>query len=134
MEFQEILLSAIGIILTTLATWASERLISWLNTKIKNTKYAKYLADALDVTSRVVKATYQTYVESMKGQNAFTEDAQKKALTDAKNAIIKQLSEETKVYIEKNFNDVDAWIESSIEAVIYDLKNKPKEGKANEQN
>lgn len=125
MEFQKILLSAIGIIATALATWGSERLISWINLKIKNTKYSKYLSDAVYLTTRVVKATYQTYVQALKEKNMFTEEAQKEALAKAKDNIVSQLSTEAKDYIEKNFNDVGKWIESTIESVLYDLKNKP---------
>ena len=41
MDIQTILLSALSIIVTALVTWLSERLISWINAKVKNTKYAK---------------------------------------------------------------------------------------------
>lgn len=132
MNIQTILLSALGIIITTLVTWGTERLIALINSKLKNTKYAKYLTDAVGIVSRAVKTTYQTYVEALKDKNAFTGDAQLEALNKAKDIAMAQLSGEMKEFIESNFGDVEKWLTSTIESVIYDLKNKPQGEKANE--
>lgn len=132
MNIQTILLSALGIIITTLVTWGTERLIALINSKLKNTKYAKYLTDAVGIVSRAVKTTYQTYVEALKDKNAFTCDAQLEALNKAKDIATAQLSGEMKEFIESNFGDIEKWLTSTIESVIYDLKNKPQGEKANE--
>ena len=125
MDWQSLLLSLLSVVLTALVGWLSERLISLINAKISNTKYAQYLKDALDIVTRAVKATYQTYVEALKNQNMFTEEAQKEALTRAKNMVLTQLSKDSQSFIESNFGNVETWIQESIEAVLYDLKNKP---------
>lgn len=125
MDWQSLLLSLLSVVLTALVGWLSERLISLINAKISNTKYAQYLKDALDIVTRAVKATYQTYVEALKNQNMFTEEAQKEALTRAKNMVLTQLSKDSQNFIESNFGNVEMWIQESIEAVLYDLKNKP---------
>lgn len=132
MNIQTILLSALGIIITTLVTWGTERLIALINSKLKNTKYAKYLTDAVGIVSRAVKTTYQTYVEALKDKNAFTGDAQLEALNKAKDIAMAQLSGEMKEFIESNFGDIEKWLTSTIESVIYDLKNKTQGEKANE--
>lgn len=132
MNIQTILLSALGIIITTLVTWGTERLIALINSKLKNTKYAKYLTDAVGIVSRAVKTTYQTYVEALKDKNAFTGEAQLEALNKAKDIAMAQLSGEMKEFIESNFGDIEKWLTSTIESVIYDLKNKPQGEKANE--
>lgn len=132
MNIQTILLSALGIIITTLVTWGTERLIALINSKLKNTKYAKYLTDAVGIVSRAVKTTYQTYVEALKDKNAFTGEAQIEALNKAKDIAMAQLSGEMKEFIESNFGDIEKWLTSTIESVIYDLKNKPQGEKANE--
>ncbi len=126
MDWQTILLSVVSIVLTALFTWLSERLISWINAKLKNTKYAKYLTDAVDVITRAVKATYQTYVEALKNKDMFTEEAQIEALNKAKDMALSQLSQDTKDYIQTNFGDVETWIKSTVESILYDLKNKGK--------
>lgn len=132
MNIQTILLSALGIIITTLVTWGTERLIALINSKLKNTKYAKYLTDAVGIVSRAVKTTYQTYVEALKDKNAFTGEAQLEALSKAKDIAMAQLSGEMKEFIESNFGDIEKWLTSTIESVIYDLKNKSQGEKANE--
>ena len=105
MNWQPIVLSVIGIVLTALVSWATERLIALINSKISNTKYAKYLTDAVEVVTRAVKTTYQTYVETLKKDptNAFTADAQKEALGKACDLVREQLSGDIQDYIEKNF-------------------------------
>lgn len=133
MDIQTILLSALSIVITALVTWGTERLIALINTKIKNTKYAKYLADSVDIVSRAVKTTYQTYVEALKDKNMFTSDAQIEALNKAKDIAVSQLSAEMKTFIESNFGDVEKWLTSTIESVIYDLKNKNK-GETSDEN
>lgn len=131
MDWQTVLLSVLSIVLTALVTWASERLISYLNTKITNTKYAKYLTDAVDIVTGAVKSTYQTYVEALKDKNMFTEEAQKEALTRATNMALSQLSQELQTFITTNFGDLEGWIQNAIESSLYDLKNKPTSDKAN---
>lgn len=132
MNIQTILLSALGIIITTLVTWGTERLIALINSKLKDTKYAKYLADAVSITSRAVKTTYQTYVEALKDKDMFTSEAQLEALNKAKDIAMAQLSGEMKEFIESNFGDIEKWLTSTIESVIYDLKNKSQGEKSNE--
>lgn len=126
MDIQTILLSALSVVIKALVTWGTERLIALINTKLKNTKYAKYLTDSVDIVSRAVKTTYQTYVEALKDKNMFTGDAQVEALNKAKDIAVSQLSAEMKTFIESNFGDVEKWLTSTIESVIYDLKNKNK--------
>lgn len=124
MNVQTILLSVLGIIITTFVSWALERLIAFINAKLKDTKYAQYLTDAVDIVSRAVKNTYQTYVQSLKDKDMFTSEAQNEALKKAKDMAMSQLSDEIQNYITSNFGDVEQWLSSTIESVLYDLKNK----------
>lgn len=134
MNLQTILLSALSVVVTALVTWGTERLIALINTKLKNTKYTKYLTDAVDIISRAVKTTYQTYVEGLKNEDMFTVEAQNRALVKAKAIALSQLSGDIKSFVETNFGDVEQWIESTIESVIYDLKNTSKTGEGNKSN
>ena len=130
MDWQTVLLSVVSIVLTALVTWASERLISYLNTKISNAKYAKYLTDSVTIVMGAVKSTYQTYVEALKEKDMFTEEAQKEALTRATTLAMSQLSQELQTFITTNFGDLEGWIQNAIESSLYDLKNKPTSDKA----
>ena len=125
-DYQEIIFTVIGIVLTALVSWGAERLIALINSKIKNSKAAKYLTDAVDAVTRAVKSTYQTYVQALKGKDAFTAEAQSEAFAQAKDTALKQLSTETKKFITDNFGNMEVWMQGVIESVIYDLKNKNK--------
>lgn len=133
MNWQAILLSIISIVLTALVSWGAERLIALINSKLANSKYAKYLTSVVDVITRAVKTTYQTYVETLKNKDMFTADAQKEALSKAGEMALAQLSEDSKEWIKTNFGDVKVWISNTIESVIYDLKNKPSGENTNEE-
>ena len=122
MDLQTIVLSALGTVVTALITWGVERLIAWLNTKIKDNKALKFLTEAIGVVQAAVKATFQTYVESLKNQNVFDEEAQKEALNRAIAQIKATLSVETQKYIEENYGDLTEWIKLHIESTLYDLK------------
>lgn len=123
MNFQTILLSTLGTILTALATWGVERLIAWLNTKIKDQKALTYLNNAISVVTSVVKATYQTYVEALKNENMFTKEAQEQALNKAVEQAKATMSAEVKNFITENYGDLTEWIKLQIESAIYSLKN-----------
>lgn len=123
MNFQTILLSTLGTILTALATWGVERLIAWLNTKIKDQKALTYLNNAISVVTSVVKATYQTYVEALKNENMFTKEAQEQALNKAVEQAKTTMSAEVKNFITENYGDLTEWIKLQIESAIYSLKN-----------
>lgn len=127
MDWQSLVIQIVSVILATLGAWVLAKVKSLINTKIKNEKARALLDSATTVVSNVVKATYQTYVESIKGTDAWTKDAQEKALQTAVTAARSQLSEEVEKYISDNFGDVETWIKSLIETTLYNLKNKPTE-------
>lgn len=127
MDWQSIIIQIISLVLAALGAWVLAKVKSLINTKIKNEKARAILDSATTVVSNVVKATYQTYVESIKGTDAWTKAAQEKALQDAVTSARSQLSEEVEKYISDNFGDVETWIKSLVETTLYNLKNKPTE-------
>lgn len=121
--FQEILFSALGIIITGLATWGTTVLVNWLNSKIKNKELAMFAEMILTVVNSAVKATYQSYVEGLKGTDAWTKEAQEKALQMALETAKAELTVGAIDYIKEQHGDVDSYIKTLIESVLYDLKN-----------
>ena len=119
----EILFSALGIIITGLATWGTSALVNWLNSKIKNKELTAFATTILNVVSVAVKATYQSYVEGLKGTDAWTKEAQEKALQMALKTAKEELTVEAITYIQQQHGDVDKYIKTLIESVLYDLKN-----------
>lgn len=119
----EILFSALGIIITGLVTWGTSILVNWLNSKIKNKELAAFAITILNVVTAAVKATYQSYVEGLKGTDAWTKEAQDKALQMALETAKEELTVEAIAYIQQQHGDVDKYIKTLIESVLYDLKN-----------
>lgn len=130
MNWTEILFSILGVILTGLASWGTTVLIQWLNTKIKNKELAAFAATILTIVNSAVKATYQSYVEGLKGTDAWTKEAQEQALQMALDTVKSELTTGAIAYIQEQHGDVDKYIKTLIESVLYDLKNTNKNNKS----
>ncbi len=124
MNFQEILFSAIGTILTGLLVWLVSIVTNWINSKIKDKNAAKILTSITTLVTNVVQATYQSYVEALKGTDAWTKAAQEGALNKALTTIKNQLNNEGIKFIEENYGNVEEYIKTLIESILYKLKNK----------
>lgn len=123
-EILNIIFSAVGVLVTGLITWLTTQLISFLNSKIKNEKAAKFAVDVSTIVMNSVKTIMQTYVESLKQEGAFTEEKQKEALVKCLDIVKTQLTPELTTYIKENFGDIEEYLRTLIEAAIYSLKNK----------
>ena len=124
MNFQDILFSALGTIITGLLAWLVSAATNWISSKIKDKNAAKILTSVTTLVTNVVQATYQSYVEALKGTNAWTKEAQKEALNKALTTIKSQLNSEGIKFIEENYGNVEEYLKTLIESVLYKLKNK----------
>ena len=98
-----------------------------LKSKTNDETLKKYL-DMLDKTIvDCVLATNQTYVESLKGQNAFTKEAQMEAFKKTYDAIMAILTEDAKEYLNETLGDLSGYITTKIEAEVNTNKAHPKE-------
>lgn len=123
----EIILNIISIVVTAiilpLISYAGARLITWLNTKIKDENAKQQLTVATDIVTNAVRSVFQTYVESLKKNGTFDKESQKAALIKAKNDALAQMTDEIKEYITKNYGNLETWIITQIESTINILKN-----------
>lgn len=123
----EIILSIISVVVTAiilpLISYAGARLITWLNTKIKDENAKQQLTVATDIVTNAVRSVFQTYVESLKKNGTFDKESQKAALIKAKNDALAQMTDEIKEYITKNYGNLETWIITQIESTINILKN-----------
>ena len=122
MDWQNIIITVASAALTALASWVVTKVTTLINTKVKSGKAQTFLNTALSVVTSVVKATYQTYVESIKGTDAWTEDAQAEELSKAVESAKMQLSTEVQTYINQTHGSIENWLKTQIEAEIYTLK------------
>lgn len=82
----------------------------------------KYLDILNDTIAKCVIATNQTYVESLKEQNAFDADAQKEAFNKTYNAVIETLGDEANKYLPMVIGDLQTYITERIEASVKESK------------
>ena len=122
MSWNDIILSVCSIILTGLATWGLTVFTTWMNSKLKDKKSQKYANEVLDIVVSCVKTTYQTYVEAIKGTDMWTKETQERALNMALKSAKAQLNTDVSNYITENYGNIDAYLISLIEAILYDLK------------
>jgi|LSQX01.3.fsa_nt_gb hypothetical protein len=124
----EIILSILSVVVTTivlpLITLGGTKLIQWINQKIKDEKTRTILTGLTAIVERVVRSVTQTYVDSLKRDGKFDLEAQLNALELAKSAILTELNNETKTFIETNYGSVDGFITTQIESTINLLKTK----------
>ena len=75
----------------------------------------KYLDLLEDTIMKSVISTTQTYVDTLKGKNAFDLDAQKTAFKMSYDAVMATLTDEAKSYLTTIVADLEAYITTRIE-------------------
>ena len=103
--------------------------IQWIRTKsaalvasADNDLSKKYITMLTDTVTNAVIAVKQTYVDALKGKNAFTAEAQKEAFTMAYTAVLNNLTDEAKVYLNEAYGDLESYIKVLIEAKVHENK------------
>lgn len=89
-----------------------------LKTTNSNEILVKYLDMLSTTVIECVIATNQTYVNALKGQNAFDEAAQKVAFQKTYDAVIAVLSDDAKEYLTHIYGDLTVFITNMIEAEV----------------
>lgn len=90
-----------------------------INDKIDNETAEKYTEMIFNTITACVIATNQTYVNSLKEQGKFDEEAQKKAFDMTMSAVLDILSDDVKKYMEEFTGDLNAYITNLIEAQVF---------------
>ena len=97
-------------------------------TEKNNTLAEKYIKMLSDTITDCVKATNQTYVDSLKDKNAFTKEAQEEAFKKTSDAVMLILSQEAKDYLSTIYGDLNQYIITQIESSVNANKKKSAEG------
>lgn len=121
-ELEQIFWGVIGTVVTGLATWLTTMIVTWLNSKIKDKRLARWSTAVTQIIMGAVQSVFQTYVEALKKEGKFTPEEQKIANEKALTIIKSQLSDELVKYIQDNFGDMEEFLKEQIEAMIYQLK------------
>lgn len=122
--FVPYLLPAIGTVLGGLLTWLLALGIKFITSKVKNKEVAGLLTTIMTIATNSVKATYQSYVEGIKGTDGWTKEAQEKALSMALETMKEELTVDALEYIQQQHGDLDVYLTTIVESILYDLKKK----------
>lgn len=115
--FQLCIIPLLGILTKYLVDYLNARRDE-LNAKTENETTQKYTTMIFDTITKCVIATNQTYVNSLKEQNAFDAEAQKTAFNKTMNAVLEILSEDAKQYIIETTGDLNTYLTNLIEAEV----------------
>ena len=127
--FKEILEVIVAVVIIpaipVLAKCLVDALKEWSESKaveIEDATIAGYLEDITDVIYQAVICTTQTYVDTLKAQGKFDEEAQKIAFEKTKNTVMRLLAEDAKEFIFTMYGDIDLWLDTKIEQMVNDTK------------
>lgn len=122
---QDVLYLIITGILPLLITYG----ILFLKVKIKeqeknleNDQLVKYIDAATDAISKAVLTVNQTYVDSLKKQGKFDEEAAKTAKQMAIDKAKALITEDSKAVIETLYSDFEAYLNDAIEELVRENK------------
>jgi hypothetical protein len=122
MDFLAILNEAFQVLVPLAIIFGISALALFLNAKKKEVKAKtdsevahKYLDMLEDTIMKSVISTTQTYVETLKGKNAFDAEAQKTAFKMSYNAVMSTLTDEAKTYLTTIVADLESYITTRIE-------------------
>ena len=122
--FQVCLIPLLGILTKYLVTFIAMKSKEMQN-KTDSEKAQKYMQMATETITTCVIATNQTYVESLKAQGKFDKEAQEVAFNKTLEAILTLLNDEVKDYITEAFGDLNAYLNTQIEATVNGTKMLP---------
>lgn len=119
--FDVCLIPLLGLATTVLVFFVKQK-IAESKEKTNSTMADKYLGLLEMTIIDCIRATNQTYVNALKDKNAFDGDAQKEALKQTTEAVLKILSDDAKEYLSHFVGDLDEIIKEKIEANIEKVK------------
>lgn len=119
--FQICIIPLLGILTAFFSKWVSAK-ISEISAKEDNALLSKYLDMLNSTIVDCVKATNQTYVESLKAQGKFNADAQKEAFKRTSEAVFSILTQDMQEYLSSALGDLEVYVKQKIEAEVNSAK------------
>ena len=125
MEWQELILTIFQVCIIPLLGVLTTFFVKWVNAKsaeiqtnIDDATLRKYMGMLTETIADCVVATNQTFVETLKAQGKFDEEAQKEAFRQTSVAVIQILSDDAKEYLSSAVGDLETYITKKIEAEV----------------
>lgn len=115
--FQVCIIPLLGVLTTYLISFIKSKK-AILEKQNDNELYRKYINMLDETITKCVIATNQTYVDSLKDQNAFTKEAQEEAFKKTYEAVMAILSKDAQEYLTNAVGDLNTYITNSIQAQV----------------
>lgn len=112
-----VLTAAIPLCLKFLYSWVTA-IVEEKTQNMDNAQLKEYINSAVQAVMKAVLSTYQTYVDSLKKQDLFDEEAQREAFEKAKNTAMLMITDDVKTAVEQMYGDFDTWIDNTIEQFV----------------
>ena len=123
MGWNEILMYIIETVLKLVVAVAIPHGFKLIRDKLKNDTQIKYLNKFEQLVKDAVNQVQQTYVENMKAENMFDEDAQKEALAMVKSNVLSMMNDRMQEIVIDAVGDFDEYMRNMIESEVYNIKN-----------
>lgn len=117
-DWAELLQTIWTVVLIPLFTWIGKEIHDWAKTK----KLEKYTDMLYQAVINVVKELYQTTVNGIKNTDEWTPEKQAEIKEIAKTKVIQSLTTDVYNFLKTVNADFDEWLDSLIEAAVYDYK------------
>lgn len=89
-----------------------------INNKTNDQNVQKYVNMLSDTIQECVIATNQTYVNALKGKNAFDKEAQKEAFNQTYEKVMSVITDDAKECLSAAYGDLTLYITTKIEAEV----------------
>ena len=123
MGWNEILMYIIETVLKLVVAVAIPYGFKLIRDKLKNDTQIKYLNKFEQLVKDAVDQVQQTYVENMKAENMFDEDAQKEALAMVKSNVLSMMNDRMQEIVIDAVGDFDEYMRNMIETEVFNIKN-----------
>lgn len=125
MDFKTVLPIIFEVVIIPLLAALTTIAVKWLNAKANEIKaktdnvvLKKYIDMLNETISTAVIAVNQTYVDSLKEQDIFTEEAQQKAFNKVFETVKSSLTEDAVIYLNEAIGDLESYIKNKIEEQV----------------
>ena len=121
-----IFITGCGVALTTYVVNLINKKINEIQVNTQISEYEqlnKYIDNAQDAIARIVLTLSQTVVDGLKASGNFTKEAQEQVKQQAIEMAKKMITDETKNAIIQVYDDLDEFLNISIESLVRENKN-----------
>lgn len=118
MELQNFLETIVSAVLIPAIPVVVGAVVQYVRTKMAGSK----IEEAVGIVLDAVDQTNQTFADQLRKDGTFTEDKQREAMEKSVKTALSMMNDRTLKILEREFNDVEAWIVSKIEAACKENK------------